>query len=243
MLFLVASTTTSPQIVTSKTRASGTTVAMKILMAVTGLFFVFYLVLHMYGNLKLFFGMEAYNHYAEYLREFLYPILPERGVLWILRVMLAFSIGVHVYSAVSLWARARRARGGVGYAAKRSIATGYAVRTMRWGGIIILAFVVFHLAHFTWLAIEIGGDYQTLSPAERMVASFENWWLVVLYGISVALVAMHIRHGVWSSMATLGASKKRREFAINAVAIAIALAIFIGFMLPPVAILAGILPY
>lgn len=214
---------------------------MKILMAVTGLFFVFYLVFHMYGNLKMFAGMEAYDGYAEYLRHFLYPILPARGLLWILRVMLAFSIGVHVYSAVSLWLRARRARGGVGYAAKKSLATGYAVRTMRWGGIIILAFVLFHLAHFTWLAIEIGGDYQALGPYERMVASFQNWWLVLLYGISVALVAMHIRHGVWSSMATLGASKKRRELMINGVAIAIALAIFIGFMLPPVAILAGII--
>ncbi len=214
---------------------------MKILMALSGLFFVFYIVFHMYGNLKMFAGAAAYDGYAEYLREFLYPILPHRGLLWILRVLLAGSIAVHVYSAVSLWLRARQARGGVGYAAKRSIATGYAVRTMRWGGIIILAFVVFHLAHFTWLAIEIGGDYQVLGPYERMVVSFQNWWLVLLYFIAVVLVGMHIRHGVWSAMATLGASKKRREFVINAIAIFIGLAVVVGFMLPPVAILAGII--
>ncbi len=127
-------------------------------MALTGVIFVLFVLMHMYGNLKMFGGPEAYNGYAEHLREFGEPILPRNGLLWILRVVLAVSVAVHAYSAFSLWNRARLARGSR-YVAKRSLATSYAVRTMRWGGVIILSFVLFHLLHFTTLTIEIGGDY------------------------------------------------------------------------------------
>lgn len=234
MIETVASTLASP-------RARQTTVAMKILMALTGLFLVFFVLAHMYGNLKMFAGPEAYNNYAEHLRVLGEPILPRMGALWILRVLLLASVFVHMWSAFSLWFRARRARGANAYVARRSVAVSYAVRTMRWGGVIIVAFVIFHLAHFTWLRIEIGGDYQTLSPYERMVVSFEQWWLWLLYGVVMVLLAMHVRHGAWSAMATLGANKQRRERAINLAAYAIAAALVIGFMLPPTAILVGII--
>ncbi len=210
---------------------------MKILMAATGLFFVFFVVFHMYGNLKMFAGPEAYNGYAEHLRVMFEPILPRMGLLWILRVLLLASVLVHAWSAFSLWNRARKARGTVGYVNRHPMATSYAARTMRWGGVLILAFVVFHLLHFTTLHIEIGGDYQALSPYERMIVSFEHWWLWLAYGIVMLLLAMHVRHGVWSSLATLGANKKRRQMAINVVALAAAALLFVGFMLPPTAIL------
>lgn len=209
---------------------------MKILMAVTGIIFVFFVLMHMYGNLKMFGGAEAYNGYAEHLREFGEPILPRNGLLWILRVALFASVVVHGYSAFSLWNRARRARGS-GYVVKHPIATSYAVRTMRWGGVIILAFVAFHLLHFTTLTIEIGGDYQSLSPYERMVVSFEHWWVWLAYLVVMVTLSLHVRHGVWSSLATFGANRKRREVAINVIAIAVAALLVIGFMLPPTAIL------
>ncbi len=221
---------------TRSTRARETTVAMKILMAVTGVIFVLFVLMHMYGNLKMFAGPEAYNGYAEHLREFGEPILPREGLLWILRVALFTSVVVHGYSAFSLWNRARKARG-TPYVNKHPIATSYAVRTMRWGGVIILAFVVFHLLHFTTLHIEIGGDYQALSPYERMIVSFEFWWLWLAYLVVMVTLAFHVRHGVWSSFATFGANKKRRERAINLVAILAALLLVVGFMLPPTAIL------
>jgi|SRR5659263_100362 len=209
---------------------------MKILMAVTGVFFVFFVLMHMYGNLKMFGGAEVYNGYAEHLRVMFEPILPRMGLLWILRVALVASVVVHGYSAFSLWNRARKARG-TRYVNKHPIATSYAVRTMRWGGVIILMFVAFHLLHFTTLTIEIGGDYQALSPYERMVVSFEHWWVWLAYLIVMVTLSLHVRHGVWSSLATFGANKKRRETAINGFAILVAAAVVIGFMLPPTAIL------
>ncbi len=209
---------------------------MKILMAVTGVFFVFFVLMHMYGNLKMFGGAEVYNGYAEHLRVIFEPILPRNGLLWILRVLLLASVAVHGYSAFSLWNRSRRARG-TGYVNKHPIATSYAVRTVRWGGVIILMFVAFHLLHFTTLTIEIGGDYQALSPYERMVVSFEHWWVWLAYLIVMVTLSLHVRHGVWSSLATFGANKKRRETAINGFAILVAAAVVIGFMLPPTAIL------
>jgi len=205
-------------------------------MALTGVIFVLFVLMHMYGNLKMFGGPEAYNGYAEHLREFGEPILPRNGLLWILRVVLAVSVAVHAYSAFSLWNRARLARGSR-YVAKRSLATSYAVRTMRWGGVIILSFVLFHLLHFTTLTIEIGGDYQALSPYERMIVSFEHWWVWLAYLTVMVTLAFHVRHGVWSALATFGANKQRREMAINIIAVAVAALLVIGFMLPPTAIL------
>ncbi|NCD15848.1 MAG: succinate dehydrogenase cytochrome b subunit [Actinobacteria bacterium] len=214
---------------------------MKILMAVTGLFFVFFVLFHMYGNLKMFAGPEAYNGYAEHLRVMFEPILPRMGLLWILRVLLLASVLVHAWAAFSLWDKARRARGTVGYVNRHPVATTYAARTMRWGGVLILAFVVFHLLHFTTLHIEIGGDYQALSPYERMIVSFEHWWLWLAYGVVMVLLAMHVRHGLWSSMATLGANQKRRQLAINVIALVAATLLVVGFMLPPTAILLDII--
>lgn len=214
---------------------------MKILMAATGLFFVFFVLMHMYGNLKMFGGPDAYNGYAEHLRVMFEPILPRMGLLWILRVLLATSVVVHGWAAFSLWNRARKARGTVGYVNRHPIATSYAARTMRWGGVLILLFVGFHLLHFTTLHIEIGGDYQALSPYERMIVSFEFWWVWLGYLIVMLALAMHVRHGVWSSLATLGANRKRRQAAINVVALVAAALVVVGFMLPPTAILLDII--
>lgn len=213
---------------------------MKILMALTGLFLVLFILAHMYGNLKMFGGPDAYNGYGEYLREVGYPILPHKGVLWVLRVLLILSVGVHMWSAFQLWFRARRART-TGYNAKRSVAVTYAARTMRWGGVLIGGFVLFHLAQFTWLQIQIGGDYRSMTPYERMVVSFEQWWVWLLYGAVMVMLSMHVRHGVWSAMQTLGANTRRRQVAINVTALAVAAALVIGFMLPPTAILLDII--
>lgn len=209
-------------------------------MAVTGLFFAFFILFHMYGNLKMLFGPEAYDGYAEWMREALYPVLPHGGMLLILRVLLLVSLAVHAYAAFSLWARARKARG-TAYVAQNTLSTSYAVRTMRWGAIILLAFVLFHLAQFTWLALNIGADYSTMTPYERMVFTFEHWWWVAAYAVVMIILGMHLRHGLWSAMATLGANKKSRERAINVTAWVIAAAVVIGFLIPPVLILLDVI--
>jgi succinate dehydrogenase / fumarate reductase cytochrome b subunit len=219
--------------------ARRTTVALKIAMAVTGVIFVLFVLAHMYGNLKMFQGAESFDGYAHWLREVAYPALPHQGVLWILRVTLLASVVIHAYAAFTLWSRARSARR-QRYVVKRSLQQTYASRTMRWGGVIILAFIVFHLLQFTTMTIEIGGSFD--SPYHRMVAAFqpEHWWVYAVYMIAIILLALHVRHGVWSALATLGLSTKKREVGFNAVAIVVALLLPVGLM-ATTAILLGII--
>jgi succinate dehydrogenase / fumarate reductase cytochrome b subunit len=220
--------------------ARRTTVALKIAMAVTGVIFVLFVLAHMYGNLKMFQGAESFDGYAHWLREVAYPALPHQGVLWILRVTLLASVVIHAYAAFTLWSRARSARR-QRYVVKRSLQQTYASRTMRWGGVIILAFIVFHLLQFTTMTIEIGGSFD--SPYHRMVAAFqpEHWWVYAVYMIAIILLALHVRHGVWSALATLGLSTKKREVGFNAVGVVVALLLLVGFMATPTAILLGII--
>lgn len=221
-------------------RAWQTNVGLKVVMAVTGLFFVFFILLHMYGNLKMFSGPEAYNGYAEGLRTFLMPILPYQGLLWILRVVLTVSIVAHVYCAFTLWHKAGKARGSK-YAVDRRKTQTYSARTMRMGGVIIIVFILFHLAQYTLLWAQVGGNYHELSPYHRMIAGFgpKSWFMVVFYAIAIALISMHVRHGVFSALATLGLSTRKREVGFNLVAYFCAAALFVGFMAPPVAICLG----
>ncbi len=221
------------------TRARNTSVATKITMAVSGLFFVFFVLFHAYGNIKMFLGPEAFDGYAHWLRDPFPHLIPPMWFLWAFRALLAASLIIHVYAAVRLWVRARAARGPNAYVNHHTLATTYASRTMRWGGIIILVFIVFHILHFTTLTFQIGGDYHAMGPYERMVATFSNWYMVLAYMIPIAALSFHVRHGFWSALATLGTNKKRREHTINLVALAAGLLVFFAFMLPPFGILFG----
>lgn len=226
-------------------RGRQTTVALKVLMAITGLFFVLFLLFHMFGNLKMLMGAEAYNHYAHWLHnDLLYPILPPMWGLWAMRLILAGSLVIHVTCAFLLWHRAGVARGSkykVNKGVKKSQT--YASRTMRYGGVILLAFIIFHILQFTTLTINVGGDYHSVEPFDRLVMAFspENWWVYAFYFIAMGALAMHTRHGVFSALATLGVDRRERELAFNAIAWLCALALFVGFMLPPTMILFGLI--
>lgn len=214
-------------------------------MAISGLVLIGYLLAHMYGNLKVFAGQASFDGYAEHLRELGEPILPHEGALWIIRVVLLAAVGGHIYAAVKLWARARQARGGGG--AKRYQSTKgrtgvqrtYASFTLRWGGIVIALFVIFHLLHFTWNTIHPGGASD--SPYERVVNGFGVWWVVVSYTLAMVAVGFHLRHGMWSALTTLGlntsALARRR---LNLLAYVVAGVITVGFLLPPYSILLGL---
>lgn len=214
-------------------------------MAVSGLIMIGYLLAHMYGNLKLFAGQAAFDGYAEHLRELGEPILPRAGLLWIIRVVLLAAVVGHAYAAFKLWSRAAKAaRGGTNRRyqtskSKRGVQRSYASFTLRWGGIIIVLFVVYHLMHFTWNSIHPGGA--SGSPYERVVNGFGIWWVVLSYTVAMIAVAFHLRHGMWSAMTTLGANTSevaRRR--LNALAYAVAGVITVGFLLPPFSILFGL---
>ena len=213
--------------------------ALKVLMAVTGLVLVLFILAHMYGNLKLFQGQEAFDGYSHYLREVGYPILPHSGFLWIMRVALLASVVGHIYAAVALWRQANRARSTRYVQHKRLVQT-YSARTMRWGGVIIALFVVFHVLQFTTMTIEVGGSYD--SPYQRLVAAYqpEHWWVYAVYLVSIVALTAHLRHGLWSATQTLGASNRRRQLGINVAAYVVAGLVLVGFMVPPTAVLLGL---
>jgi succinate dehydrogenase / fumarate reductase cytochrome b subunit len=228
---------------TRSQQAARSTVAMKAMMAVSGLIMVGYLLAHMYGNLKVFSGQQAFDDYAHHLRTMGEPILPYGGALWVIRIVLLVAIVAHVYSAASLWRRDRKARGGTSrYASskgKKGIQRTYASFTLRWGGIIILLFVIYHLLHLTWNVVAPGGASD--SPYERLVNGFTIWWLVAVYTIAMLAVGFHLRHGVWSGLTSLGANTSpvtRRR--LNILAYVIAIVVTAGFLLVPFSILFGV---
>lgn len=239
--------TTVRSLTPAQRRASAfrSTVVLKAAMAISGLIMVLYLLAHMYGNLKVFAGAEAFDHYADYLRTIGQPLLPYGGALWIIRVVLGVSVLVHIYAAVVLWRRSRRAtagRGGQRYEstkARTGVQRTYASFTMRWGGVTVALFIVYHVLHLSSdNVIHPGGA--SSSPYDRLVNGFGIWWVVLSYTIALLALGLHLRHGFWSAFATLGAdtSVARRRH-LNVAATVVALVITIGFLVPPFAILFG----
>jgi succinate dehydrogenase / fumarate reductase, cytochrome b subunit len=213
---------------------------MKLLMALSGALFVFYVLLHMYGNLKIFSGVEAFDEYALHLRTLLTPILPFGGFLWLFRALLVVALVVHAWSAFYLWSKARGARTSR-YVAKEAAKATVTSKMMRWGGVALLLFLVWHLLQFTILKFNVGPDAVGDSAGALVISSFEVWWVVVIYLLALVALGMHLWHGVWSASQTLGwtSSAKSRRTA-KATATVIALVTAVGFALPPLAILFGI---
>lgn len=207
-------------------------------MALTGTLFLLWVLAHMYGNLKVFGGKEAFDTYAAGLREIGEPLLPYAGFLWVMRVVLLASLVIHVWAAVVLTSRAWRARG-VKPTKRLAVEATWSSRTMRWGGVAILAFVIFHVLQFTTRTIEVGGSFD--SPYERMVAAFDIWYIVLIYTVAMLALGMHLRHGVWSAAQTMGWSNRYRRAGINFAGWVVAIVVAGGFLTAPLAILFGII--
>jgi succinate dehydrogenase / fumarate reductase cytochrome b subunit len=231
--------TATPSLV-KNARGARSTIALKLLMAVSGIIFILFVLLHMYGNLKAFSGHDAYNDYAHHLRTFGEPMLPYGGLLWVIRVVLLLSLFVHVYAAVTLWRRAKRART-VKYVLKKNKHSTYASHLMRWGGVTLLLFIIWHLLNFTIGKVNVKGG-PTSDPYNLVVDSFSTWWLTVIYLVAMAMLGAHLHHGIWSSMQTLGFTNSVRERALaKRIGLFLALVITIGFSLVPVFVLAGVI--
>ncbi|WP_275888065.1 succinate dehydrogenase cytochrome b subunit [Nocardioides houyundeii] len=220
-------------------RSTRSTIALKITMAVSGLVFIGYLLLHMYGNLKVFAGHDAFNEYAHHLRTLGEPMLPENGLLWVLRVVLLVSLVAHVYAAVVLTLRAQKARP-TKYAVKKNIHSSLSSRTMRWGGLTLLLFLIWHLLHFTVGKVNPAGG-ETNDPFNLVYESFELWWMSLIYVLAMLALGMHLRHGTWSAAQTLGLTNTARSRArAKAAGWVVAVVIAGGFILVPLSILLGI---
>ncbi|WP_203928437.1 succinate dehydrogenase cytochrome b subunit [Virgisporangium ochraceum] len=209
-------------------------VGLKIIMAVTGGLLVLFLVAHMVGNLKVFVGESSFDHYAHWLRTIGAPVLPASAFLWIQRVGLLVAVGAHLWSATVLTVRARRARP-VRYAHRRPVQGSYSARTMRWGGVIIGLFVVYHVLDLTVGTLNPVADPSR--PYANVVADFapERWPVTLLYTLAVVALGFHLAHGIDSAVRTLGGRRGAHGFAVAVSALVCA-----GFLSVPFAVLTGV---
>ena len=225
-------------VATRKRRAWTTTVFVKQLMAISGIVFVLFLLFHSYGNLKMFLGQEAYDHYAHWLKEEAFvPIFPHGGFIWVFRAAMVLMLVIHIWAAAVTWKRSRRARRSA-YVVKRSAADAYAARTMRMTGVLLFFLIVFHILHFTTGTIRTGFVADS-TPYERMVATFQNPLMVVVYLIFVGLAALHVSHGFWSAFQSLGWIRGGTRKFMEVLSGLVGALIFLMFALPPLAIVAG----
>jgi succinate dehydrogenase / fumarate reductase cytochrome b subunit len=209
----------------------------KAVMAVSGIIMVLFLIAHMVGNLHVFQGAESFNDYSHWLRSFGEPALPPRTLLTVIEIVLLVSVIAHMWSAISLWRQAKRARPQA-YVTKKSVVQTYASRTMRWGGVIIALFIVYHILDLTFGVANPDGTDST--PYDRLVASFQNPIATTVYVVTLILLGMHLRHGVWSATQTLGQSNRRRERSVNLFATAFATLLIAGYLVVPAAVVFGL---
>ncbi len=210
--------------------------AKKAAMAVTGIMLFGFVLGHMVGNLKLFLGPEKINAYAEGLRDLGAPVFGHGDILWLARIGLLAAVGVHMLAAWQLTLLNRKARP-ISYAAQVPQAATYASRTMRFGGVTILLFVIYHLLHLT--AGRVHADFQHGDVHHNLVVAFQNPLIAGFYILAVTALGFHLYHGLWSLFQSLGLSGPRLNVFRRQFAAAFAVIVTVGFISVPVAILIG----
>ncbi len=219
----------------------------KAIMALSGIALFGFVLVHMLGNLKMYLGAESFNHYASWLREVGYPALPHGGALIIARGVLIVAVLVHIWAAWQVTRQSRAARG-QRYVKAHTVQADYATRTMRWGGVIILLFVVYHLFHLTWGTVHPDFVHPTTladgsisaQAYHNVVAGFSVWWVSLFYIVANIALALHLYHGLWSLFQTLGWNHPRLNPWRRRLASAFALIVAAGNISFPIAVLTGI---
>jgi succinate dehydrogenase / fumarate reductase cytochrome b subunit len=210
------------------------TIGRKVVMAVTGLVLFGFVLVHMVGNLLVFLpDHEAINHYGRFLREMLHG-----GGIWAARAVLLVAVVLHIWAAWSLTRTNWKARP-VPYKVVTPDASTYASRTMRWSGPILALFIVYHLLHFTVGTVH--PDFVDGDVYRNVIVGFSVWPVALFYVIAMLALGLHLRHGAWSMLQTLGASHPRWNGARNLAASVFTLVIVLGFVSVPLAVLAGVL--
>ena len=206
---------------------------LKIVMALTGIVLFGFVIGHMIGNLQVYLGPEVFNHYAELLRE-----LGHGMALWIARAGLLVAVGLHIWSAWRLTLMNNSARA-VGYRETERRESTYASRTMRWSGVILLLFIVYHLLHFTIGVHAVHPQFVPGDAYHNFVTGFQNPLVSGFYVLAMLALGLHLYHGAWSFMQTLGLSHPRYNHLRYAFAALITLVILAGNISFPVAVLTG----
>lgn len=215
-----------------------TSIGKKVIMAITGLIWVGFVLFHMYGNLKIFSGAVYFNEYAEALRSLGSPLFGHLHLLTLMRTALVVAFVAHVWAAATLSLQARNARP-QDYSVKRVVQATWASQYMRWGGIAIFFFVLYHLAHLTWGIPGIHNQFARHDPYANVVHAFRAPHNVIIYLIAVTALGLHLYHGVWSMLQTLGLNSRDTTPIIRFVALALAILIPLGFASVPLAVISG----
>lgn len=231
-------------------RLTQTSIGKKVIMAVTGLIGVGFVAFHMYGNLKVFGFMTGpeyanaevhFNAYAEILRTFGEPVFGYTHLLWIARLVLIGSVALHVWAAYSLWLESHEARS-TKYVKHKKLKTTFASSYIRIGGTILLVFIIFHLAHFTWGIPGIHPDFIPGEAYHNLVTGFQAYGYApaIFYILVMIVLGLHLYHGIWSMFQTLGLNNKNYTQALRLLAVLVSIVVTIGFIAVPLAVIVGI---
>jgi succinate dehydrogenase / fumarate reductase cytochrome b subunit len=211
----------------------------KVVMALTGAVLVLFVIAHMVGNLKIFSGPVEINAYSHFLREVGWPEFANGQVLWIARIVLLVCAFLHITAATQLTILNRNARP-VGYGTKKDVETTWSALTMRWGGVLLAVFIVFHLLHFTAGVVGFQpGQFEHLMVYQNVVAGFSVVPVALFYILAMCALCLHLDHGIWSALQTLGWVTTDNTKSVRMISRVVAIAIFAGFISVPISVLAG----
>jgi succinate dehydrogenase / fumarate reductase cytochrome b subunit len=209
----------------------GSMVGKKVVMGATGLIGIGFVILHSLGNLLVFRGPEAINSYSHFLKS-------TGELLWTLRALLLLAVILHVIAAIQLTRQSRAARP-IGYTKRESQVATISSRTMRWGGALLLVFIVVHILHFTTGNIRPAGVFSREDVYANVVTSFRIWWVTLFYVVAMLALGLHLFHGAWSSVRSIGVSPPSPHPLHRRVSLLIAVLVWAAFTAIPVAVLSG----
>jgi len=216
------------------------TIGKKIIMGITGLIGIGFVIVHIAGNLQAFIGSSKLNSYGALLHG------PLNELTWLVRIVLIVSVILHVLMAYQLTMRSRAARP-IEYRRKEPQVATIASRTMKWGGVLLLIFIIVHILHFTTETVDPAGwrgmtDYEGHRDVYgNLVASFRIWWVAAFYIVAMIALGLHLFHGAWSSVRTLGYAKPTANPLQRRIALVVAAAIWLGFTVVPIGVIAGLI--
>ena len=210
----------------------GSMVGKKFVMGVTGLIGIGFVILHSLGNLLVFRGPDAINSYSHFLKS-------TGELLWSLRLLLLLAVILHVIAAIQLTRQSRAARP-IGYTKRETQVATISSRTMRWGGALLLVFIVGHILHFTTGTIQPAGVFSREDVYANVVTSFRLWWVTLFYVVAMIALGLHLFHGAWSSVRSIGVSPPSPHPLHRRVSLLIAVFVWAAFTAVPVAVLSGI---
>jgi succinate dehydrogenase / fumarate reductase, cytochrome b subunit len=228
-----------------------TSVGKKVIMALTGFALVGFVVFHMYGNLKMYQGEAVFNEYAAGLRELGHPIFGHEHLLWVARIGLLLAVVLHIWAATLLTLQSRKSASANGVSGlqrygQKKRQTGYAAYTMRFGGVLLLAFIIYHILHLTFGVVGyapgrfIPEQHGVYNAYNNVVQGFQSPFISGFYILTMIFLGLHLYHGIWSMFHTMGVNNHKYDKLLRGAAIFVAVMVTLGNISFPVAIMAGV---